>query len=50
MMARRAFIGTLTGGLLSAPLAAEAQPAADGFQKLAAELVGPKWTLLSREG
>jgi hypothetical protein len=26
-MARRAFLGTLTGGLLAAPLAAEAQPA-----------------------
>ena len=25
-MDRRAFIGTLTGGLLAAPLAAEAQP------------------------
>ncbi len=27
MMDRRAFIGTMTGGLLAAPLAAEAQPA-----------------------
>ena len=27
VMARRAFIGTLAGGLLAAPLAAEAQPA-----------------------
>jgi hypothetical protein len=28
MITRRDFIGTLTGGLLAAPLAAEAQPAA----------------------
>jgi hypothetical protein len=27
VIGRRAFLGTLTGGLLAAPLAAEAQPA-----------------------
>ena len=31
-MDRRAFIGTLTGGLLAAPLAAEAQPAGKVFR------------------
>ena len=31
-MHRRTFIGTLTGGLLAAPLAAEAQPAAKVYR------------------
>ena len=50
MMDRRTFIGTLTGSLLAAPLAAEAQPAGKvyriGFlgnstEALEANLVGP---------
>ena len=40
-MDRRAFIGTLAGGLLAAPLAAEAQPAGK-LWRIGVFLFGPK--------